>query len=185
MKPKLILLNGPLGIGKTTLAKRYAEEHPLTLFLDIDDVWSMISHWREEKETSAPLSKEMALAMAHISLNAGNDVIIPQIVQTSELADSFKALSEEYHAEYIEVLLFVEKEEAIRRFIKRGQKAGNPTGFRPGGIIDTEGRETKLAEMYDNMIEVSEKKHDIIRIVPVLGDIDGTYSTLMAKINGR
>ncbi len=143
----------------------------------------MISHWRDEKETSAPISKKMALEMARINLAAGNDVIIPQIIQTEELADSFKALSKECGADYIEVLLFVEKEEAIRRFIKRGQEDGNPTGFRPGGIIDTGGREIKLAEMYDNMIELSERKNDVIRIEPVLGDIDGTYSALLEKIN--
>jgi hypothetical protein len=33
------------------------------------------------------------------------------------------------------------------------------------------------------MIEVSERKHDIIKIEPVFGDINGTYSTIMAKIN--
>ncbi len=184
MKPKLIVLNGPLGIGKSTLAKKYGENHPLTLQLDIDDVWSMISHWREEKETSSPISKKMALEMARISLTAGNDVIIPQIIQTVELADSFRVLSKECDADFIEVLLFVEKEEAIRRFIKRGKEGGNPTGFRPGGIIDTGGRETKLAEMYDNMIEIANHRQDVVIIEPVLGDIDGSYLALMAKING-
>ena len=80
MKPKLIVINGPLGIGKSTLAKRYAEEHPLTLVLDIDDVWAMLSHWREEKEKSAPLSKKMAIEMARVNLEAGHDVVIPQIL---------------------------------------------------------------------------------------------------------
>jgi len=36
MKPKLIILNGPLGIVKPTLAKRYAEDHPLILVLDME-----------------------------------------------------------------------------------------------------------------------------------------------------
>ena len=184
MKPKLIILNGPLGIGKSTLAKKYGEKHPLTLQLDIDDVWSMISHWREEKEISSPISKKMAFEMARVNLTAGNDVIVPQIIQTKELADSFKVLSEECNADFFEVLLLVEKEEAIHRFIKRGQEGGNPTGFRPGGIIDKGGRETKLAEMYDKMIEVASHRQDIIRIEPILGDIVGTYSALMAKING-
>ena len=184
MKPKLIILNGPLGIGKSTLAKRYGENHPLTLQLDIDDVWSMISHWREEKETSSPISKKMALEMARVNLSAGNDVIIPQIIRTEELADNFEALTKECGADYVEVLLFVEKEEAIRRFIKRGQEGGSPTGFRPGGIIDTGGRETKLAEMYDDMIEVANRRQHVIRIEPILGDIEGTYLALMAKING-
>jgi predicted ABC-type ATPase len=139
MKPKLIILNGPLGIGKSTLAKRYADEHPLTLMLDIDDVWAMISHWRKQKDTSAPLSKEIALAMARINLRARHDVVIPQILQTTELADSFKALAEECTADYYEIMLIVDKDDAINRFIQRGKANGNPSGFRTGGIIDTSG----------------------------------------------
>jgi len=182
VKPKLIILNGPLGVGKSTLAKKYAEEYPLTLLLDIDEVWAMFSHWREKKEISAPLSKLMALEMARVNLTAGNDVVIPQIIQTAELAENFKALSKECGGEYIEVLLLVEKEESIRRFIKRGQEEGNPTGFRPGGIIDTGGREMKLAEMYDNMVDVLEHRQGVIKIEPILGDVDGTYSILRTKI---
>lgn len=184
MKPKLIILNGPLGIGKSTLAKRYGEEHPLTLQLDIDDVWSMISHWREEKDMSAPLSKRMALEMARINLNAGHDVIIPQIIQSVELMEKFEDLAKSSGAEFIEVLLLVKKEEAISRFIKRGQEDGNPSGFRPGGLIDLNGREKKLAEMYDDMIKIVESRKNVIIIEPVLNDIEGTYSILVEKISG-
>ena len=182
MKSKLIILNGPLGIGKSTLAKRYGEDHPMTLVLDIDEVWSMLSNWREEKEVSAPLSKKMALEMARIALTAGHDVIVPQIIQTSELAESLEKLSKECGAHYYEILLIVDEEESIRRYIERGKRDGNPTGFRVGGIIDTSGREVKLAEMYDNMIEVSSERPNVTKIVPLLGDIQGTYTDLLKQI---
>lgn len=181
MQPKLIILNGPLGIGKSTLAKRYADDNALTLMLDIDNVWAMISHWREEKDISAPLSKHMALEMARINLHAGHDVIIPQILQTTELADSFEQLAKNCDAQYYEVLLTVDKDEAIKRFIQRGKNQGHPTGFRAGGIIDTCGREEKLAEMYDNMVEVSGTRHHVIKIEPIYDNIDETYSNLLSK----
>ena len=183
MKPKLIVINGPLGIGKSTLAKRYAEEHPLTLVLDIDDVWAMLSHWREEKEKSAPLSKKMAIEMARVNLEAGHDVVIPQILQTAELADSFQQLAKDYNADYYEILLSVSKEEAINRFIKRGKAGGHPNGFRPGGIIDTSGRKKKLAEMYDSMIEVAKTRPHVIKVEPALGNIEETYSDLIKMLN--
>ncbi len=183
MKPKLIIINGSLGIGKSTLTKRYASEHPVTLNLDIDDIWAMLSHWREEKDITAPLSKDMAIEMARISLRNGHDVVVPQILQNSELADRFKQLAADCAADYFEVLLIVDKEAAIRRFIKRGQDQGHPTGFRKGGTIDTGGREKKLAEMYDNMIEVANSRPHVIRLEPVLGDIEKTYSELLEKIN--
>jgi hypothetical protein len=49
-------------------------------------------------------------------------------------------------------------------------------------IIDTSGRELKLAKMYDNMAEVVNASHYVITTEPVLGDIDETYSALIKKI---
>lgn len=182
MKSKLIILNGPLGIGKSTLARRYAKDHPLTLVLDIDEVWAMLSNWREKKEVSAPLSKQIALEMARVTLKAGHDVIVPQILQTSELADSFEKLTRDCGAQYYEILLIVDKEESIRRFIERGKSGGHPTGFRAGGNIDTGGRETKLAEMYDKMIEVLSERPNVIKIEPSLGNVEDTYKDLVKQI---
>ena len=182
MKPKLIVLNGPCGIGKSTLAKRYGQDHPLTLQLDIDHVWSMLSHWREEKDASAPLSKLIAIEMARVSLEAGHDVVIPQIIQRAELAEGFMKLADTCNAEYIEILLLVKKEEAIRRFIKRGQENGYPTGFRPGSVLEASGGESKLSEMYDNMINAASGRQNIIKIEPTLGDVEATYSKMLLLV---
>ncbi len=180
--PKLIILNGPLGIGKSTLAKRYAEEHSLTLNLDIDNIWAMLSDWRQEKDTSAPIAKDMAVEMARINLQAGNDVVVPQILQTAEIADRFQNLAHECNASYYEILLYAEKADAIKRFIKRGQSQGHPSGFRPGGIIDTSGREEKLSAIHDNMMQVASTRPHVIHINPIYDDIDGAYSELLNNL---
>jgi adenylate kinase family enzyme len=185
MKPRLIVLNGPLGSGKSTLAERYANDHPATLILDIDNVWSMISHWRDQKEITAPLSKKIALAMASVALIDGRNVIVPQILQTEELANSFQKLAAQCGAAYFEVLLEVPKDESIKRFTERSKSQGHPTGFREGGIIATSGREEKLAEMHDNMVKVANSRPHTIKVEPVLDDIEGTYTTLLSKIDGK
>ena len=46
--PILIHLNGPSGVGKSTLAQRYVDEHPGVLNLDIDAVVSLIGGWRDD-----------------------------------------------------------------------------------------------------------------------------------------
>ncbi|HVV25640.1 MAG TPA: AAA family ATPase [Candidatus Saccharimonadales bacterium] len=183
MKPKLIVLNGPLGSGKSTLAQKYAEGHPVTLNLDIDNVWSTISHWREQKEITGPLSKKLAVSMARIVLSEGHDVVVPQILQTEELANSFQTLADECNADYFEILLDVPKEESIKRFVARGKAHGHPSGFRAGGIIDTSGRETKLAEMHDNMTAVASNRLHVIKLEPILNDVDATYSSLLQILN--
>lgn len=182
-KPKLIVLNGPLGSGKSTLAERYANDHPATLNLDIDNVWSMISHWREQKEITGPLSKEIALSMAKVALGNGHDVVVPQILQAEDLANSFQDLAGECNANYYEILLDVPKDEAIKRFVERGKSQGHPTGFREGGIIATSGRETKLAEMHDNMTAVASRRAHVVRVEPILNDIEATYSKLTQALD--
>lgn len=179
---KLIILNGPLGSGKSTLAERYAKGHPVSLNLDIDNVWSMISHWREQKEITGPLSKKIALAMAKVALSDGHDVVVPQILQTEDLANSFQTLATECDATYYEILLDVPKDEAIKRFIERGKSQGHPTGFHEGGIIATSGREAKLAEMHDNMMAVASNRSHTIRVEPILNDIEATYNELVKAI---
>lgn len=183
MVPKLIILNGPLGSGKSTLAKRYAMDNPLTLQLDIDNIWSMISHWREEIEISAPLSKKISIEMARVHLKAGYNVIVPQIVQTNQMADSFETLAHDCGAIHLEILLYMSKDEAIKRFIDRNIEAGFPTGFREGGVIATNGKETKLATMYDAMIDVTASRSKTIITEPIYGDIEATYEILVDKIN--
>lgn len=142
----------------------------------------MISRWREEKEVTGPLSKKIALSMAKAVLEDGHNVIVPQILQTEELADNLQELAANCQADYFEVLLDVHKDEAIKRFIERGKSQGHPTGFREGGIIATSGREAKLAEMYDNMVTVAENRSHVIRIEPILNDIDATYHVLIEAV---
>lgn len=183
MKPKLIMLNGSLGIGKSTLASRFADEHPNTLNLDIDEIRRYISHWREETEQSATSSKQMALAMAKVHLGLGHDVVVPQIVRSLELFEAFEQVAKDTNADYYEILLFTEKDEAIRRFKELSYAQGYETGFRPGGLIDRGGCEEKLATMYDEMIETSDKRPNTAKIEVGLGSIEGTYAEILAIIN--
>jgi predicted kinase len=45
--PRMILLNGPPSCGKSTLARRYAQEHPLSLNLDVDRIRDLIGGWQD------------------------------------------------------------------------------------------------------------------------------------------
>ena len=50
---RLILLNGPPGVGKSTLASRYAAQHPGALRCDIDVLRTMIGGWEDDYQAPA------------------------------------------------------------------------------------------------------------------------------------
>lgn len=175
-KPKLILLSGPLGSGKSTLAKKYVDEHPLALDLDIDEIRKLIGQWREHPEDSAKQSKRMAEEMAQINLSASYDVIIPQIYRKLEHVTNLEKIAQETAADFYEVLLDINKAEAIKQFMDRG-------GFHKGGLIERGGGITKLESMYDEMSELVAKRPATIKIKPVFGDVETTYRELMSQIS--
>ena len=65
---RLVLLNGPPASGKSTIARRYAAEHPLTLVIDIDQVRAAIGGWRDDPYAAGLLARAAALAAARVHL---------------------------------------------------------------------------------------------------------------------
>lgn len=181
MKPKLIILNGALGVGKSTLAEKYAEEHPLTLRIDIDEVRRLISHFREEKEVSGSLAKKIACEMTRVHLQAGYDVVIAQIFTQEESLESLKNIAENTRADFYEFLLSTSKKDSIERFIKRGKAEGYTDGFRPGGLVTIGGKEKKLEQLYDDMMTLVSKRPQTIIIDSKEGNIEETYQKLVEK----
>jgi predicted kinase len=77
---RLVLINGAPGIGKSTMARRYAEDYPLTLVLDIDQVRGMLGRWLETPSEAGVLARRMAIEMAGVHLRGGHDVVVPQFL---------------------------------------------------------------------------------------------------------
>ncbi len=182
MKPKLIILNGALGVGKSTLAEKYAEEHPLTLKLDIDEVRRWISNFREKKEISGPLAKKIAGEMARVHLQAGYDVVISQIFTQAEYIESLESIAKECKADFFEILLATSKENSIQRFIERGKSEGYQDGFRPGGLVTLGGKEKKLEQMYEAMMLMVSNRANTKIVESLEGDIAGTYNKLLENL---
>jgi len=85
--PTLIVLNGPPGIGKTTLARRYVEDHPMSLALEQDVVRGLLGGWRTREKESGQAARSLCLEMARTHLRAGHNVIVPQFIALPSYLD--------------------------------------------------------------------------------------------------
>ncbi|MFD9697814.1 AAA family ATPase [Lentzea sp. NPDC059081] len=118
--PRLIHLNGATGVGKSTIAARYAADHPRTLNLDADEIVRLVGGWRDDFYGTVDLVRPLALAMAATHLGLGNDVVMPQLIAVDSERDRFAAVARAARADYREFVLVAPAETMIDRFHRRG-----------------------------------------------------------------
>ncbi|WP_017987658.1 AAA family ATPase [Amycolatopsis methanolica] len=180
--PRLILLNGPPACGKSTLAGRFADDHPLTLNLDVDRVRSLIGRWRDDPHTAGLLARGVTLAAARAHLSAGHDVVIPQFLGRTTFIDQLERLSREVGATFHEVVLLDSKENVLRRFAERTRAAADPLHVEAHEMIGRDGGFDDLSVMYDRLMEVTAARPQA-RIVHVEeGQVDRTYHALLRSL---
>jgi predicted kinase len=174
--PKLILLNGFAGAGKTTIARKYIENHPLALVIEGDEIIVNIGQWLENEEEARKLVFELVKAMVRTYLQSGNDVVLPYLVTNARHADEFETLAAECSADFYEILLHSDRPEAIARLLKRG--TWGEAGVSPLTNQDL----PAIEELMSRMEAEIEKRPNNTKITIKEDDPDDTYRLLMNHI---
>lgn len=181
--PRLIVLNGPPACGKSTLSRRYAEEHPLTLNLDLDRLRALIGSWRSAPGESGTLVRAAALAAARAHLAAGHDVVIPQFVAHPEFLERIERLAREVGARFHEVVLMDSKANVLRRFVERTRTSADRSHQEAHELLEAGGGLPELAAMHDRL-RVVVASRPAARVVPAVeGRVEETYRAFLAALS--
>lgn len=181
--PCLIHLNGPPGIGKSTLAQMYVDNHPGVLNLDIDQLRSLIGGSRERFEETGETVRTLALSMARTHLGVGYDVVLPQYLGRLTEIERFEAAALDSSAVFCEVMLLDTKEHSVKRFSRRGEHEQLPWHRHVAEIVEQSGGSTLLADMHERLSEIVRARPQVLVVPSVEGADEETYDSLCAVLD--
>jgi predicted kinase len=177
--PRLIILNGPPGIGKSTVARLYVDDHPMTLSLEQDVVRGLLGGWRTRETESGTLARDLCVAMARIHLLAGHDVVVPQFVANPDYLDRLLELAQQVAAQPIEFVLLDDASSAERRFHARTNDPRLAEHQRiAAAFIEQAGG---YAHEYARLERCLADRHPV-EVRSVDGDPDATYRAVLAHL---
>jgi Predicted kinase len=179
---RLILLNGAPGTGKSTLARRYVDDTPLALALDIDTVRRMLGASLVDPQASGLAARRVALAMAREHLISGHDVIVPQFLGRIDFVLELESLAASIAVPFVELVLIADPDEVVRRFSERSAEPESAE-HRDASTLQSrsEGPEG-LRDACARLDAVVAERPATRTIEVVDGEIDDAYAALRAAL---
>jgi len=176
----LLLLNGPPGVGKSTLARRYVDDHPLALLLEIDEIRTSLGGW-EEAETSRLAARRLAAAMAEAHLRDGHDVVVPQFLGRLPFIHTLESIAHLTDSTFREVILMASDAAVVERFrARRADLAATGQGH-PQADVDARDVAKEIASARRSLDAVRAARPGTIA-VSATRDADATYRALSAVV---
>lgn len=180
---RLILINGAPASGKSTLAKRYAADHPLALVLDIDEIRSMLGNWADQPTTAGLAARTLAIAMARTHLTNAHDVIVPQLLGQLGFVLELDQLCADVGATFVEIALLGDPDELIARFDQRSDAAATQVHRDAAKLVNQGGGEELLRQYQAAVREVARARPATSTIATAPGQVDQAYAELLAAVS--
>lgn len=182
---RLIHLNGPPGIGKSTLARRYVADHPGVLCCDIDVLRTFIGGWRDDFAGAGGLIRPAALALVEAYLRSSGDVVLPQMLSDPGELRRFEGAAAAAGAELVELVLMDDVDDAVARFHRRG--SSDPEDHwhaEVRSIVAGSGGDEELARHHALLEALLAEHPAAVRIATVEGRPEEAYQAVLAALAG-
>ena len=173
--PSLVVLNGPPAVGKSTIARLYADAHPMALRLDIDEIRDQLDEWPASPQAAGLRARSLATAMAREHLVGGYDVVVAQLYGRPDHLVELEALASEVGASYHEIVLMTDAETTLDRFERRGGPRLDETLDAPDGLAT-------IAALHDRVAALSRERPQAIIVESIPGDVPATYEAVLVAI---
>jgi predicted kinase len=180
---RLIHLNGPPGIGKSTLAKRYVAEHPGVLNCDVDVLRTLVGGWEDDFAEAGALIRGPALAMIETYLSQGRDVVLPQLLVDPEQVARFEASAVHVGAEFVERFLMDSLPGTLARHHRRGSSDRSDAWHgQVRDIVAANGGDSVVARYHTGLERLLADRPGAVAILSVDGAEEETYQSLVESL---
>ncbi len=155
----------------------------LTLALDIDVVRAMLGRWLDEPDESGLLARRMAVEMGRVQLLGGRDVVIPQFLGRLEFVLVLQRLCDDVGAEFVEVVLLSDPQDAAERFTRRSAQPETAEHQNAAALLERRGGLDALPGMYDRLLQVVAARPRTRVVLTVDGEVERAYHDLLTRIS--